>query len=77
MLNKADGIWRKRGGFVESVCVFDFGAIDGLRLGMGGILLESEVGMMELLQYFVDLAWNRDVHSPVGVILRKGEDAGK
>ena len=47
MLNKADGIWRKRGGFVESVCVFDFGAIDGLRPGMGGILLESGVVMME------------------------------
>ena len=35
------------------------------------------VRILELAQCFVDVSWHRDVESPVGVILRKGEDAGK
>ena len=66
---KADSLWRKRGGVVEIVCVLDFGAIDGLRPGMGGILLDFGVGMLELVQCFVDVAWLGKVDSPVGVII--------
>ena len=38
LLNKAGGIWRKRGGFFEISRVLDFGAIGGLRPGVGSIL---------------------------------------
>ena len=50
LLNKADGLWRKRGGVVKIFRVLDSGAIDGLRPGVGGILSEFGVGMLELVQ---------------------------
>ena len=56
LLYKADSIWRKRGGVVKIVCVLDFGAKNGLHPGVGGILSAFGEGMLEIVQYFVDLA---------------------
>ena len=33
--------------------------------------------MLEIVQCFVDVAWHRDVNSPVGVIHREGESVEK
>ena len=35
------------------------------------------VGMLELMQCFIDVAWHGDVNSPVGVTPHKGEAAKK
>ena len=40
-------------------------------------MLAFGVGMLELVQCFVNAAWHRDVASPIGVILRGGEAAEK
>ena len=56
LLDKADSLWQKRGKVFEIVRVLDFGAIDRLRPGIGGILSEFGVGMLELVQCFVDVA---------------------
>ena len=40
LLDKMDSLWRKRVGIVKSFRVLGFGTIDGLRPGVGGILLE-------------------------------------
>ena len=77
LLNKADGLWNNRGGVVDIVRLLDFGAIGRLRPGMGEILSAFGVGMMELVQCFVDVACHRDVDSPVGVIPHEGEAAEK
>ena len=61
LMYMADGLWRKRGGVVEIVCVLDLGAIDGLRRGVGGILSAFGVGILEIVQCFVNVAWNGDV----------------
>ena len=55
-MNKADSLWRKRGGVVEIFHVLDFGAIGGLRPDVGGILSVFGVGMLELVQCFVYVA---------------------
>ena len=75
LLYKADDLWRKRGGVVYIVRVMDFGAIDGLRPGVGVILSEFGIGMLELVQFFVYVAWHGDVDSPVGVIPHEGKAA--
>ena len=72
MLNKADVLWRKRRGVVNIFRVLDFGAIGGLRPGVGEILSAFGVGMLKLVQCFVDVAWHRDVDSPVGVVPHNG-----
>ena len=77
LLNKADGLWRKSGGVVDIFRVLDFGTIGGMRPGMGGILLAFGVEMLELVQCFVDVAWNRHVNSPVGVVPHESEAAEK
>ena len=77
LLNKADGLWRKRGRVVKILRVLEFGAIGGLRPGVGGILSEFGVGILELVQCFVNVAWHRDVNIPVGLIPREGEAAEK
>ena len=77
LLEKADGLWKKRGGLVKIVRVLDFGAIDRLRPGVGGSLSVFGVRILELAQCFVDVSWHRDVESPVGVIPCKGEAAEK
>ena len=41
------------------------------------MLLAFGVGMLERVQCYVDVAWHRDVDSPVGVIPRKGEATEK
>ena len=56
ILEKSDGLWRKRGGVVKIFRVLDFGAIDRLRPGVGGILLAFGVGILELVQCFVNVA---------------------
>ena len=76
-MNKTDGLWRKRGGVVKIFRVLHFGAIDGLCPGVGGILLDFGVGMLELVQCFVDLAYHGDVDSTVGVIPCEGDTAEK
>ena len=75
LLEKVDGLWRKRGGVVEIFNVLDFGAIDGLCPGVGGILSALWVGMLELMQCFVDVAWHGDINSTVGVTPSEGEAA--
>ena len=77
ILNRVDSLWQKSGGVVEIFCELDFGAIGGLRLGVGGILSTFGVGMLELLQCFVNIAWHREVYSPVDVVPHKGEAAEK
>ena len=44
---------------------------------MGGILLAFGVGILELVQCFFDVAWHRDVNSPVGVVPCEGKAAEK
>ena len=56
MLNKADSIWWKCGGVFDIVHVLDFGAIGGMRPGVGGIMFTFGVGMLELVQCFVEVA---------------------
>ena len=75
LLEKADGLWWKHGGVVKIFRVLDFGAIDGLRPGVRGILSAFGVGMFKILHCFVNVAWHGDVDSPVGVIPHKGGDA--
>ena len=77
LLEKADGIWWKSGRVVNIVRILEFGAIDRLRPGIGGILLAFGLGMLKLVQWFIHVAWHRDVDSPVGVISREGEAAEK
>ena len=50
LLNKADGVWKNRGGVVEIVRILDFGTIGGMRPGVEGILSAFGVGMLELVQ---------------------------
>ena len=49
ILEKSDGLWRKRGGVVKIFRVLDFGAIDRLRPGVGGILSVFGVEILELV----------------------------
>ena len=77
MLDKANGLCRKRRGVVDIFRVLDFGAIDGLRPGVGGIASAFGVGMLELVQCFVNVAWHGDADSTVGIILREGKAAEK
>ena len=74
LLDKADNLWQKRGGFVK---IFVFGVIDGLRPSVGGILSAFGVGMLELVQCFIYVSWHGDVDSLVGVIPREIEAAEK
>ena len=50
LLEKADGIWWKSGRVVNIVRILEFGAIDRLRPGIGGILLAFGLGMLKLVQ---------------------------
>ena len=77
MLDKVDGLWRKRRGVVEIFHVLDFGAIDGMRPGVGGILLAFGVWMLELVQCLFNVAWYGDIDIPVGVIPHKVEAVEK
>ena len=56
MLNKEDCLWRKHRGVVEILRVLEFCAIGGLRPGVGEILSAFGLGMLELVQCFVDVA---------------------
>ena len=40
-------------------------------------MLGFGVGMLELVQCFIDVAWNRDIDSLVGVFPHKGEATEK
>ena len=77
LLNKVDGLWRKRGGVIKIIRVLDFGGIGGMRPGVGGILLMFGVGILEIFLFFVTVAWHRDVNNPVGVFPCEGEATEK